>query len=114
MTTTELYALAEKYDAKAEKAYRNYQETGTARYDREYRNYEDLAMALRMAASANDDHTQLISIRCDVAALAARAQDLLAGELLNVAYCDARVKALLVDVAAVASAYHLIRRQREP
>ena len=113
MTTTELYALAEKYDAKAEKAYRNYQETGTARYDREYRNYEDLAMALRMAASANDDHTQLISIRCDVAILGAKAEDLLAGDLSG-AYRDGRVRALLNDVAAVASAYHLIRRQREP
>ena len=113
MTTAELYALAEKYDAKAEKAFRNYQETGTARYDREYRNYEDLAMALRMAASANDDHAQLISIRCDVAVLGAKAEDLLAGDLSD-AYRDGRVRALLNDVAAVASAYHLIRRQREP
>ena len=111
MNQADLERMADRFQAKADKAYRNYQETGTARYDREYRNYEDLAMALRMAASANDDHAQLISIRSDVAALGARAQDLLAGELLNVAYCDARVKALLVDVAAVASAYHLIRRR---
>lgn len=111
MNQADLERMADRFQAKADKAYRNYQETGTARYDREYRNYEDLAMALRMAASANDDHAQLISLRCDVAALGARAQDLLAGELLNVAYCDARVKALLVDVAAVASAYHLIRRR---
>lgn len=113
MTKAELYALAEKYDAKAEKAFRNYQETGISRYGREYRNYEDLAMALRMAASANDDHTQLISIRCDVAILGAKAEDLLAGDL-SYAYRDGRVRSLLNDVAAIAATYGLIRRQREP
>ena len=110
MNQADLERMADRFQAKADKAYRNYQETGTARYDREYRNYEDLAMALRMAASANDDHAQLISIRCDVAILGAKAEDLLAGDLSG-AYRDGRVRALLNDVAAIAATYGLIRRR---
>lgn len=110
MNQADLERMADRFQAKADKAYRNYQETGTARYDREYRNYEDLAMALRMAASANDDHAQLISIRCDVAILGAKAEDLLAGDLSD-AYRDGRVRSLLNDVAAIAATYGLIRRR---
>lgn len=109
MNQADLERMADRFQAKADKAYLNFQETGTARYDREYRSYEDLATALRMAASANDDHTQLISIRCDVATLGARAEDLLAVNLSD-AYRDGRVRALLQEVAAVASTYGLIRR----
>lgn len=110
MKKADLERMADRFQAKADKAYQNYQETGTARYDREYRNYEDLAMALRMAASANDDHAQLISIRCDVAILGAKAEDLLAGDLSG-AYRDGRVRSLLNDVAAIAATYGLIRRR---
>lgn len=35
MCKAELEVLAEKYAAKAEKAYRNYQETGISRYNRD-------------------------------------------------------------------------------
>ena len=35
LSETELEALAEKYEAKASRAYQNYQETGISRYDRE-------------------------------------------------------------------------------
>ena len=111
MTKEEMLKRAEKFDAKAEAAGIRYQMTGLNRYGYARNTNQDLAEVFRIAANAADDHAQLISLRCDVAARGARAQDLLAGELLNVAYCDARVKALLVDVAAVASAYHLLRRR---
>lgn len=52
MTKKELIALADKHQEKADKAYKNYQETGITRYSRDYRNSEDLAAALRMAAKA--------------------------------------------------------------
>ena len=35
LSKSELEALAEKYEAKASRAYMNYQETGIPRYDRE-------------------------------------------------------------------------------
>ena len=41
----ELEALAEKYAAKADKAFQNYQETGISRYSREYHNAEELFYA---------------------------------------------------------------------
>lgn len=52
LSKAELDALVEKYEAKAARAYQNYQETGITRYDREHRNADDLASAMRMAASA--------------------------------------------------------------
>ena len=38
LSKAELEVLTEKYEAKAERAYQNYQETGISRYDRERRN----------------------------------------------------------------------------
>ena len=55
LSKAELEVLTEKYEAKAERAYQNYQETGISRYDRERRNAEELADAMRMAAQASDD-----------------------------------------------------------
>lgn len=74
MTEKELYALAEKYQARADRAYQNHQKTGIARYDRDHRNFEDLAAALRMAAEAADEHMKLIRMRVEVSNLAGLAQ----------------------------------------
>ena len=74
MSKAELEVLAEKYEAKAERSYQNYQETGITRYDRERRNAEDLASAMRMAASAERDYTKLVNIRGSVSMLASKAQ----------------------------------------
>ena len=52
LTKAELQRLAEKQEAKAERTFQLYQETGIARYDRERRNAEDLADALFAAADA--------------------------------------------------------------
>ena len=110
MNKADLERMADRYQAKADKAYMNYQETGMSRYDREQRNYDDLAMALRVAASASDDHAQLISMRCDLGLLGAKAQDLLATPLYD-AYQDGRIRVFLGDVMAVASTYGLIRKR---
>ena len=110
MKKEDLERMADRYQAKADRAYQNYQETGMSRYDREQRNYDDLAMALRVAASATEDHNRLISMRCDVAAIGAKAQDLLSAPLYD-AYQDGRIRVFLGDVVAVASTYGLIRRK---
>ena len=76
MNRVELEALAAKYQEKAEKAYRNYQETGITRYSREMRNNEDLADAIRMAARAADDSNALADLRTTLSSLADKARAL--------------------------------------
>lgn len=73
MNRSELEALADKHQQKADEAYRNYQETGITRYDRERRKNEDFADAFRMAAAASDDHQKVIHLRATLADLAAEA-----------------------------------------
>ena len=70
----ELQKLIERYDAIADRAYYNYQETGTARYDREYRKAQTLADALRVALNAADDHRELVNLRVMLSDLAGKAQ----------------------------------------
>ncbi len=75
MSKAELEVLVQKYEDKADRAYRNYQDTGISRYDRERRNAETMADAFRMAAGASDDYAAMIHLRADLveAAYMARA-----------------------------------------
>lgn len=73
MDRKSLEALADKHQAKADRAYRNYQETGISRYDNERRKNEDIADAMRMAAAASDDHQKVIHLRATLADLSAKA-----------------------------------------
>ena len=73
MDAKALKKLIDRYQQKADAAYRNYQDSGVSRYDRERRNNEDLAVALRIALNAKDEHTMLISMRADLSDLASRA-----------------------------------------
>lgn len=70
----ELEALAEKYAAKADKAFQNYQETGISRYSREYQNAEDLFFAFQAAANAAEEHAALLGMQTVMHNLAGRAQ----------------------------------------
>ena len=73
MTKVELIALAERWQAKAARARERYQEDGLARHNREREQAQDLADALRVAANAADDHSELISLRGAVYCLAVKA-----------------------------------------
>lgn len=64
-------ALNEDGDAHGSK----YQETGITRYDTARRNNEDMAEALRMAASAKEDHDRMIHLRGVLSQLAWRAAE---------------------------------------
>lgn len=105
MDSKALKKLIDRYQQKADAAYRNYQESGVSRYDREYRNNEDLADALRMALNANDEHTQLISIRSDLAALAGAAE-----QAMHHHDIDEATK-VLNNLVAVASSYNVYGRR---
>ena len=65
--------MIDQADDRAERAYQNYQETGTQRYKREQEKAEDLADALRMALSAYDDHTKLRALKAELITLGADA-----------------------------------------
>lgn len=73
MTKVEIIALAEKWDAAAQRAEARYQDSGAARHLREKEQAEDLAAALWMAANAADDHDALIGLRSALNSLAAKA-----------------------------------------
>lgn len=73
ISKAELEVLAEKYAAKADKAYRNYQETGIARYNRERQNAEELFYAFQAAANAAEEHAALLGIQAEIHNLAVRA-----------------------------------------
>lgn len=74
MTTEKILELAETYQAKADKAMDNFQETGLTRYRTERERSEDLAEALRQAALSNDEHHVYIALRADVSRLANMAE----------------------------------------
>ena len=73
MTKVEIITLAERWQAKADRAMERYQEDGLARHNREREQAQDLADALQIAASAADDHSELISLRGAVYCLAVKA-----------------------------------------
>lgn len=73
MTKVEIIALAEKWDAAAQRAEARYQDSGAAQHLREKEQAEDLAAALWMAANAADDHDALIGLRSTLNSLAAKA-----------------------------------------
>lgn len=92
-----LLEMADKYQQKADKAYLNYQETGTQRYQRESHQNEDLADALRMAANAADDYDRMVHLRCmlaDVCYAARRIKDT-QGEAERAALTEALVRNLV-------------------
>ncbi len=65
MTKVEIIALAERWQAKADRAMERYQEDGLPRHNREREQAQDMADALQIAASAADDHSELVSLRGD-------------------------------------------------
>lgn len=73
MTKVELIALAERWQTKADRAMERYQEDGLPRHNREREQAQDLADALQIAASAADDHSELVSLRGAVYCLAVKA-----------------------------------------
>lgn len=109
MTKEELIALADKHQEKADKAYKNYQETGITRYSRDYWNSEDLAAALRMAANAEEDHRSLTSLRVDISRVASSAA---AAERAAEDLKLSRMTAVIKELLAVARLHGLIGDER--
>ena len=74
MKREELEKLAGSFQAKADTAYRNYQETGISRYSSTCRRNERIASALRMAAEAADEHCAYINLKMEMSNFASRAR----------------------------------------
>lgn len=66
--------LVEKYDAEAEKNFRNYQETGISRYERAQHKAEDLADALRAALEAVPTRQKLSHFKAVISYIAGKAE----------------------------------------
>ena len=77
LSKEELETLAERHQKKADKAYMNYQETGTQRYLREHEQNSDYADAFLMAADAAEDRIRLGHMKADLGRLASDADKVL-------------------------------------
>lgn len=73
MTKEELREHAKRWQAKADRAFERYQETGAQKYYREYCNADDMAGALKMAAEAADTSAANIHIKAQLANFAYKA-----------------------------------------
>lgn len=98
MKKKELLKLADKYQAKADAASQNYQETGMGRYGSAYRRNEELADALRMAAGAADEHHAYVSMKAQMSNFAWRAK--MASTAKNEANRSELVAALVRDIVS--------------
>lgn len=59
MTTAEIVKLQEMYKAKADRAYRAFQETGTQAYQWCSHRYDDIVDVCRLALDGNDDRQRM-------------------------------------------------------
>ena len=101
-----LEQLIDNYDAKAERNFRNYQETGVTRYEREQHNAEDIAEALRAALNAAEEHETLQALKVQVLDWASTAENRLETPQ------DKAVESLLRDIVSFAAmALHYRRRE---
>lgn len=98
----ELEAMADRWEKRAQKALLRYQESDQRRYLREKENAEDLADALRMAANAEEDHSQLVSLRGMLAGFGMKAARICEG------LSDQTPDKLAEEIAACARMYDLI------
>ena len=73
MNEDELLALANRYQRIADRAYEDYQNSGIGRYATKWRANERLASALRIAATAAEDHVKLGFSKMTLARLAVKA-----------------------------------------
>lgn len=61
MITADIVKLQEMYQAKADRAYRAYQETGIPAYHWRSNRYEDIVDVCRLALNGNDDRERMAS-----------------------------------------------------
>ena len=77
MNRERIEKLCEQHRKKADRNFRNYQETGEPRYERESRTAEEIADALSVALDHAEEHDKYICLKIAVADLARKAEDLL-------------------------------------
>lgn len=92
-----LEQLIDRYDAKAERNFLNYQDTGFTRYEREQHNAEDMAEALRAALNAAEEHETLQSLKVQVLDWASKSEYNL--DTLQ----DTAIESLLRDIVSFAA-----------
>lgn len=76
MTKERLMQMAENYRQKADRDFRNYQESGIGRFGTAYHRHEELADALTMAAEAADEHAAYLALKHQMYVFANRANEI--------------------------------------
>ena len=97
--------MLERYEAKAERAYRSYQDSGIYHYEWQYRNAEEMADIIRIGLNAADEHTSYISLRSDLANLAAKAE--------RAVHDIDSILSVINNIVSLAESYGVYRRRHE-
>ena len=107
MDNARITQLRDQYRARADTAYKNYQDSGDSRYYRTKNRAEDIADALQIALNAADDHNSMLDLRACLSALANKAQRIIDNahgdpydpvdvhDFLRAAIAEARVRELI-------------------
>ena len=74
MNKERLEKLIDRYHKLATTAYYNYQDSGVSRYYTTHNNNEEIAEALEIALSAEEDHNKLLDLRSLLSELATKAE----------------------------------------
>lgn len=107
MDNARIAQLRDQYRARADTAYKNYQDSGDSRYYRTKNRAEDIADALQIALDAADDHNRTLDLRACLSTLANKAQRIIDNahgdpydhvdvhDFLLAAIAEARVRGLI-------------------
>lgn len=102
MDNARIAQLRDQYRARADTAYKNYQDSGDSRYYRTKNRADDIADALQIALDSVSEHNKLIDLRVLVANLALEARQLIqSGDAVDIrtflkrVECEAHVRELI-------------------
>ena len=77
MDKAKIEALRDRYSARADRNYRNYQETGVSRYSWQQRQAADIVDLANLALNAADTATRYGDLKCSVSRMASEAGNIL-------------------------------------
>lgn len=108
MDNARIAQLRDQYRARADTAYKNYQDSGDSRYYRTKNRAEDIADALQIALDSADDHNRMLDLRSSLGVLANKAQRII-DNARGDPYDPVDVQDLLLTVIAEARVRGLIK-----
>lgn len=101
MNKERLETFINRYHRIAKRAYFNYQDSGVSRYYTTYNNNEEIAEALEIALSAEEDHNKLLDLRSLLSELATKAER---AQIRGDNYDPAEMRKILQQIIVAAKA----------